>query len=78
MNIQPGKSIAIKVPLHRWQETVAFYRDKVGLMIAKELAKPQARRIGAARGYDRALDLGPGWRCVASKKRMIATGSNSP
>lgn len=38
MNIRPGKNIAIKVPLHRWQETVAFYRDKVGLQIAKELA----------------------------------------
>lgn len=37
MNIRPGKNIAIKVPLHKWQETVAFYRDKVGLQIAKEL-----------------------------------------
>lgn len=37
MNIRPGKNIAIKVPLHKWQETVAFYRDNVGLQIAKEL-----------------------------------------
>lgn len=22
--MQPGKNIAIKVPLHRWEETVAF------------------------------------------------------
>ncbi len=35
--IAPGKNIAIKVPLHKWDETVAFYRDRVGLEIAKEL-----------------------------------------
>ena len=28
--IGPGKNIAIKVPLHKWQESVAFYRDRVG------------------------------------------------
>lgn len=31
MEIRPGKSTAIEVPLHKWNETVAFYRDKVGL-----------------------------------------------
>ena len=36
--IRPGKNIAIKVPRHRWDETVAFYRDRVGLKITKELA----------------------------------------
>ncbi|WP_028954914.1 glyoxalase/bleomycin resistance/dioxygenase family protein [Sulfitobacter sp. 20_GPM-1509m] len=35
--MQPGKNIAIKVPLHRWEETVAFYRDKVGLSVSREL-----------------------------------------
>ena len=35
--IDPGKNIAIKVPLHKWEETVAFYRDRVGLEVAKEL-----------------------------------------
>jgi len=29
--ITAGKNIAIKVPLHKWLETVAFYRDRVGL-----------------------------------------------
>jgi len=36
--LQPGKNIAIKVPLHKWDETVAFYRDRVGLEVAKELS----------------------------------------
>lgn len=35
--MEPGKNIAIKVPLHRWEETVAFYRDKVGLTVTREL-----------------------------------------
>ena len=35
--IEPGRNIAIKVPLYRWQETVAFYRDKVGLKVVREL-----------------------------------------
>ncbi len=37
MEIQPGKNIAIKVPLYKWEETVAYYRDKVGLTVAKTL-----------------------------------------
>ena len=37
MHITPGKNIAIMVPLHKWAETVAYYRDKVGLPIAKQL-----------------------------------------
>ena len=37
MHITPGKNIAIKVPLHKWAETVAYYRDKVGLPTAKQL-----------------------------------------
>lgn len=35
--IRPGRNIAIKVPLHRWEETVAFYRDRVGLPVAREM-----------------------------------------
>lgn len=35
--IGPGRNIAIKVPLHRWAETVAFYRDRVGLAVTREL-----------------------------------------
>lgn len=37
MEIQPGKNIAIKVPQYKWHKTVAFYRDKVGLKVAKTL-----------------------------------------
>jgi len=35
--LEPGKNIAIKVPLHKWEETIAFYRDRVGREVAKEL-----------------------------------------
>ena len=35
--MEPGKNLAIKVPLHRWSETGAFYRDKVGLTVTREL-----------------------------------------
>lgn len=34
--IEPGNNIAIKVPLHKWAETVAYYRDRVGLEVVKE------------------------------------------
>ena len=33
--LKPGSNIAIKVPLYRWDETVAFYRDRVGLREVK-------------------------------------------
>ncbi|MEM6464766.1 MAG: hypothetical protein AAF724_22940 [Pseudomonadota bacterium] len=36
--IKPGKNIAIKVPLFRWEEAVAYYRDKVWLAVRKQLA----------------------------------------
>lgn len=35
--IRPGQNIAIKVPLHKWAETVAFYRDKIGLTATREM-----------------------------------------
>lgn len=35
--IKPGKNIAIKVPTYKWQETVEYYRDRVGLPIKKTL-----------------------------------------
>lgn len=34
--VEPGKNIAIKVPLYKWAETVAFYRDCVGLEVIEE------------------------------------------
>ncbi|MDM7851735.1 hypothetical protein [Pseudochrobactrum kiredjianiae] len=37
MEIKAGKNIAIKVPHYKWTETVAYYRDKVGLPVKKEL-----------------------------------------
>jgi catechol 2,3-dioxygenase-like lactoylglutathione lyase family enzyme len=45
--IEPGKNIAIKVPLHRWEETVAFYRDPVGLRLAKQSPDTVAFEFGA-------------------------------
>ncbi|MFN7025921.1 MAG: hypothetical protein ACK4QP_15685 [Pseudorhizobium sp.] len=38
VDIRPGKNIAIKVPVYKWEETVAFYRQKIGLEVVKELA----------------------------------------
>ena len=35
--IRPGQNIAIKVPMHRWADTVSFYRDRVGLAVRKTL-----------------------------------------
>jgi hypothetical protein len=45
--IEPGKNIAIKVPLHKWAETVAFYRDRVGLEVVKELSNSTAFAFGS-------------------------------
>jgi catechol 2,3-dioxygenase-like lactoylglutathione lyase family enzyme len=45
--IRPGQNIAIKVPLHRWAETVAFYRDRVGLSVVKETPDTVAFAFGA-------------------------------
>ncbi len=44
--ISPGKNIAIKVPKHQWSETVAFYRDKVGLKEARRLDNSIAFEFG--------------------------------
>lgn len=33
--IKCGTNIAIKDPLHKWDETVAFYRERVGLEVKK-------------------------------------------
>jgi hypothetical protein len=35
--IRPGKNIAIKVPAFRYQDTVAFYRDRVGLEVTRTM-----------------------------------------
>lgn len=36
MQITPGRNIAIKVPAHRWDEMVAFYRDRLGLALLRD------------------------------------------
>ncbi|NJM83507.1 MAG: hypothetical protein HC844_14450 [Tabrizicola sp.] len=45
--ITPGKNTAIKVPLHKWQETVAFYRDRVGLQPIRETPDTVAFALGS-------------------------------
>jgi hypothetical protein len=44
--LRPGRNIAIKVPTYQWEETVSFYRDKVGLEIAKTLNESIGFRFG--------------------------------
>jgi hypothetical protein len=46
MKITPGKNIAVKVPRHRWDEMVSFYRDRIGLAVRKELAESIAFDFG--------------------------------
>ena len=46
LKVTPGRNIAIKVPLHRWDETVAFYRDRVGLEVVRELEASIGFRFG--------------------------------
>jgi hypothetical protein len=40
--IRPGQNIAIKVPMHQYDETVAFYRDRAGLIETRSLANSTA------------------------------------
>jgi catechol 2,3-dioxygenase-like lactoylglutathione lyase family enzyme len=35
--MRPGRNIAIKVPVCRWEETVAFYRDRIGLPVHRKM-----------------------------------------
>lgn len=44
--MRPGKNIAIKVPLHQWDATVAYYRDRVGLDVSRELRDSIGFRFG--------------------------------
>ena len=45
--IEPGRNIAIKVPLHKWDETVAFYRDRAKLPVVNELPNSVAFSFGS-------------------------------
>lgn len=45
--IKPGTNIAIKVPLHKWDETVAFYRDRVGLAVTRKSKNSIAFSFGS-------------------------------
>ncbi len=44
--LRPGRNIAIKVPLFRYEETVAFYRDRVGLHVTQTLANSTGLSFG--------------------------------
>jgi catechol 2,3-dioxygenase-like lactoylglutathione lyase family enzyme len=44
--LRPGRNIAIKVPLYRHAETVAFYRDRVGLPVVRESEDSTAFQFG--------------------------------
>ena len=45
--ITPGQNIAIKVPSFKWDDTVAFYRDRVGLKELKRTDDSVAFHFGA-------------------------------
>lgn len=34
--LRPGRNIAIKVPLHQWDDTVSFWRDRAALDVVRE------------------------------------------
>jgi len=44
--IGPGRNIAVKVPQWKWEETVAFWRDRVGLPVHKATAGSVAFTFG--------------------------------
>ncbi|MEM7722068.1 MAG: hypothetical protein AAF376_06810 [Pseudomonadota bacterium] len=44
--IRPGRNIALKVPLHLWDETVAYYRDRMGLDVTREMDNSLAFAFG--------------------------------
>lgn len=44
--LRPGRNIAIKVPHYRYAETVAFYRDRVGLAVTHSLEASTGFRFG--------------------------------
>ena len=45
--IKPGRNIAIKVPSHRWHDTVAFYRDGAGLRLLRDDGTSMAFEFGS-------------------------------
>ena len=44
--VSPGRNIAIKVPLFRWEATVAFYRDRARLEVVRQTEGSIAFRFG--------------------------------
>lgn len=44
--VRPGRNIAMKVPLHRYDDTVAFYRDRVGLEVIRTMQDSVGFRFG--------------------------------
>ncbi|PAU62091.1 hypothetical protein [Pseudomonas indica] len=49
MKFTPGRNMAMKVPPHQWQQTVAFYRDVLGLPVLAEQADSLAFDFGGDR-----------------------------
>ena len=44
--LTPGRNIAIKVPTYRWDETLAFYRDRAGLTVLQSSDTSVAFQFG--------------------------------
>jgi hypothetical protein len=67
--IRPGRNIAIKVPLHRWDETVAFYRDRVALPVTRVLENSVGFDFNGSSCGSTASRTSPrpmsGWNCSA-------------
>jgi catechol 2,3-dioxygenase-like lactoylglutathione lyase family enzyme len=49
MTFRGGHNIAMKVPTHRWKETVAFYEETLGLRVLQRKAQSVAFEFGAQR-----------------------------
>lgn len=47
-----GRNIAMKVPPHQWEQTVAFYRDTLGLREIHNPSTTGPRSVGFAFGHN--------------------------
>ncbi len=54
--LRPGRNVAIEVPLYRYEETVAFYRDRVGLSVTRTMANSAGFGFGELTLW---IDLSP-------------------
>lgn len=44
-NFEPGSNIAMKVPSHEYEATVAFYRDVLGLRLIEDAAQSSTESV---------------------------------